>query len=77
MLADQTSANHKVTEDVSYCVSDSNQERQHSQREMQIQLTFESIGGVLVDVFQGLPLNSMPLCLTSWQKSKETSLDLW
>ena len=31
----------------------------------------ESIGGVPVDVFQGLPSNSVPLYLTSKGKSKE------
>ena len=36
----------------------------------------ESIGGVPVDVFQGLPSHSVTLCLTSWEnhkKSVETS----
>uniref|UniRef100_A0AAZ3RF77 Sleeping Beauty transposase HTH domain-containing protein n=1 Tax=Oncorhynchus tshawytscha TaxID=74940 RepID=A0AAZ3RF77_ONCTS len=37
---------------------------------------FESIGGVPVDVFQGLPSNSVPLCLTSWENQKEISQDL-
>ena len=36
----------------------------------------ESIGGVPVDVFHGLPSNSVRLCLTSWGKSKEISQDL-
>uniref|UniRef100_A0AAZ3QBE6 Sleeping Beauty transposase HTH domain-containing protein n=1 Tax=Oncorhynchus tshawytscha TaxID=74940 RepID=A0AAZ3QBE6_ONCTS len=38
--------------------------------------SFESIGGVPVDVFQGIPSNSVPLCLTSWEnqnKSAKTS----
>ena len=41
---------------------------------------FESIGGVPVDVFQGLPSNSVPPCLTSWEMfSKWTSIlpKLW
>ena len=29
-----------------------------------------------MDIFQGLPSNSVPLCLTSWEKSKEISQDL-
>jgi hypothetical protein len=36
----------------------------------------ESLGGVPVDVFQGLASNSVPLCLTSWEnqnKSAKTS----
>uniref|UniRef100_A0A673Z5I4 Uncharacterized protein n=1 Tax=Salmo trutta TaxID=8032 RepID=A0A673Z5I4_SALTR len=36
----------------------------------------ESIGGVPVDVFQGLPSNSVPLCLTSWENQKKISQDL-
>ena len=32
---------------------------------------FESIGGVPVDVFQGLPSNSVPICLTSWENQKK------
>jgi hypothetical protein len=38
-------------------------------------LSFESIGGVPVDVFQGLPSNSVPLCLTfeNQKKSAKTS----
>ena len=31
------------------------------------------IGGVPVDVFQGLPSNSVPLCLTSWKKQKKSA----
>ena len=34
---------------------------------------FESIGGVPVDVFQGLPSNSVPLCLTSWENEKKSA----
>uniref|UniRef100_A0A4W5PEK5 Cyclin-K n=1 Tax=Hucho hucho TaxID=62062 RepID=A0A4W5PEK5_9TELE len=34
--------------------------------------SFESIGGVPVDVFQGLPSNSVPLCLTSWGNQKKS-----
>ena len=30
----------------------------------------KSIGGVPVDVFQGLASNSVPLCLTSWKNQK-------
>ena len=33
----------------------------------------ESIGGVTVDVFQGLPSNSVPLCLTSWESQKKSA----
>ena len=35
--------------------------------------SFESIGGVPVDVFQGLPSNSVPLCLTSWDNQKKSA----
>ena len=35
--------------------------------------SFESIGGVPVDVFQGLPLNSVPLSLTSWENQKKST----
>uniref|UniRef100_A0AAZ3NR05 Transposase Tc1-like domain-containing protein n=1 Tax=Oncorhynchus tshawytscha TaxID=74940 RepID=A0AAZ3NR05_ONCTS len=35
--------------------------------------SFESIGGVPVDVFQGLPSNSVPLCLTSWENQKKSA----
>jgi hypothetical protein len=38
--------------------------------------SFESIVGVPVDVFQGLPSNSVPLCFISWEyqiKSAKTS----
>jgi hypothetical protein len=35
--------------------------------------SFESIGGVPVDVFQGLPSNSVPLCLTSWENPKKSA----
>uniref|UniRef100_A0A8C7TY10 Transposase Tc1-like domain-containing protein n=1 Tax=Oncorhynchus mykiss TaxID=8022 RepID=A0A8C7TY10_ONCMY len=31
------------------------------------------IGGVPVDVFQGLPSNSVPLCLTSWKKTAKST----
>ena len=34
---------------------------------------FESIGGVPVDVFQGLPSNSVLLCLTSWENQKKSA----
>ena len=34
--------------------------------------SFESTGGVPVDVFQGLPSNSVPLCLTSWENLKKS-----
>uniref|UniRef100_A0A8K9UTL7 Transposase Tc1-like domain-containing protein n=1 Tax=Oncorhynchus mykiss TaxID=8022 RepID=A0A8K9UTL7_ONCMY len=37
---------------------------------------FESIGGVPVDVFQGLPSNAVPLCLTLWENQKEIGQDL-
>ena len=33
----------------------------------------ESIGGVPVDVFHGLPSNSEPLCLTSWENQKKSA----
>uniref|UniRef100_A0AAZ3PTS2 Paired domain-containing protein n=1 Tax=Oncorhynchus tshawytscha TaxID=74940 RepID=A0AAZ3PTS2_ONCTS len=33
--------------------------------------SFESIGVVPVDVFQGLPSNSVPLCLTLWEYLKK------
>ena len=33
----------------------------------------ESIAGVPVDVFQGLPSNSVPLCLTSWENQKKSA----
>ena len=33
----------------------------------------ESIGGVPVAVFQGLPSNSVPLCLTSWEDQKKSA----
>uniref|UniRef100_A0A8C8FRU9 Transcription factor 25 n=1 Tax=Oncorhynchus tshawytscha TaxID=74940 RepID=A0A8C8FRU9_ONCTS len=32
-----------------------------------------SIGGVPVNVFQGLPSNSVPLCLTSWENQKKSA----
>ena len=35
--------------------------------------SFESIGGVPVDVFQGLPSNSVHLCLTSWANQKKSA----
>ena len=31
------------------------------------------IGGVPVDVFQGLPSNSVPICLTSWENQKKSA----
>ena len=33
---------------------------------------FESIAGVPVDVFQGLPSTSVPLCLTSWENQTKS-----
>jgi hypothetical protein len=33
----------------------------------------ESIGGVPVDVFQGHPSNSVPLCLISWENQKKSA----
>jgi hypothetical protein len=35
--------------------------------------SFEAIGGVHVDVFQGLPSNSVTLCLTSWENLKKSA----
>jgi hypothetical protein len=35
--------------------------------------SFESIGGVPVDVFQGLTSNSVPLCLKSWDNQKKSA----
>ena len=35
--------------------------------------SFESIGGVPVDAFQGQPSNSVPLCLTSWENQKKSA----
>ena len=36
--------------------------------------SFQSIGGVPVDVFQGLPSNSVLLCFTSWENQKIVDL---
>ena len=36
-------------------------------------IDIESIGGVPVDVFEGLPSNSVPLCLTSWENQKKSA----
>jgi hypothetical protein len=36
-------------------------------------LTVPLNGGVPVDVFQGLPSNSVPTCLTSWDNQKRSS----
>jgi hypothetical protein len=33
----------------------------------------ESIAGVPVDAFQGLPLNSLPLHLTSWENPRKSA----
>ena len=33
----------------------------------------ESIGGVPVDVFQGLPSNLVPFCLTLWENQKKSA----
>ena len=35
--------------------------------------SFESIGGVPADVFKGIPSNSVPLCLTSWENQKKSA----
>jgi hypothetical protein len=35
--------------------------------------SFESIGGLPMDVFQCLPSNSVPLCLTSWENQKKSA----
>jgi hypothetical protein len=34
----------------------------------------ESIGDVPMDVFQGLPSNPVPLCLTSWENQKKSAI---
>ena len=43
---------------------------------MALEDSFESIGGVPVNVFQGLPLKSVPLCLTLWENQNKISQDL-